>query len=128
MIKSMNQSLALNLKKFNTTKKPLNLFRLEVLRLITEYTSELNVQCKQIKLKSLRSRWGSCTRAGVITINLKLNELPSELLSYVVYHECLHLIYHNHGAEFRSKLSSRFPQKRELHKALKVFGTQLLRK
>ncbi|HMR55359.1 MAG TPA: M48 family metallopeptidase [Candidatus Doudnabacteria bacterium] len=123
----MNQSLALNLKKFNLTNKPLNLFRLEVLRLITDYTNELDVSCKQIKLKSLRSRWGSCTRAGVITINLKLKELPSELLDYVVYHECLHLIYHNHGVGFQARLRAKFPHARELNKDLKIFGTKLLK-
>jgi predicted metal-dependent hydrolase len=123
----MNPFLASDLKKFKLTKKPLNLFRLEVLRLITDYTEQLHVQCKRIKLRSLRSRWGSCTHAGVITINVKLNGLPFELLSYVVYHECLHLIYHNHGAEFQTQLIGKFPEMRALNQALKILGTQLLR-
>lgn len=126
-IKSMNQSLVLNLKKPEQQMVPLNLFRLRVAQLVANYCAELGVQCKQVRLKSLRSRWGSCTRLGVITINLKLKELPPEFLEYVVYHECLHLIHKNHGAGFQTQLRAKFPHLRTLNKHLKILGTKLLR-
>ena len=127
MIKNMNPSLVLDLKKPEVVNVPLNLFRLQVARLVSEYSAELGAECKQIRLKSLRSRWGSCTRAGVITINLKLKFLPPEFLEYVVFHECLHLRYKNHGPEFRASLQLKFPHWRLLNKQLKVFGSSLLR-
>lgn len=123
----MNLSSVLNLKKPELQVLPLNLFRLQVAGLVMSYSAELGVQCKQIRLKSLRSRWGSCTRLGVITINLKLKELPSEFLEYVVYHECLHLIHKNHGAGFQKQLREKFPHVRQLNQQLKVLGTALLK-
>ena len=127
IIKNMNLSLVLDSKKPKLQVLPLNLFRLRVAQLVASYCTELGVQCKQIRLKSLRSRWGSCTRLGVITINLKLKEIPPEFLEYVVYHECLHLIHKNHGAGFQTQLRAKFPHLRTLNKQLKVLGTQLLR-
>lgn len=127
MIKNMNLYLALDSKKLERTSLPLNLFRLRVGELIRQYCAELSTNCKQIKLKSLRSRWGSCTKLGVITINLKLKELPPEFLEYVVYHECLHLIHKNHGAEFQKQLREKFPHMRSLNKQLKILGTALLK-
>lgn len=126
-IKNMNLSLLLDLRKPKTQVLPLNLFRLRVVQLVASYCAELGVQCKQIRLKALRSRWGSCTRLGVITINLKLKELPPEFLEYVVYHECLHLIHKNHGIEFQKQLREKFPHMRLFNKQLKILGTKLLR-
>jgi predicted metal-dependent hydrolase len=125
----MNQSLVSDLKRLEVAEVsvPLNLFRLRVVRLEGEYSEELGVACKQIRLKSLRSRWGSCTRLGVITINLRLKSLPPEFLEYVVFHECLHLRYKNHGREFRASLQNKFPHWRLLNKQLKVFGSTFLR-
>lgn len=123
----MSQSLVLDSKKLEviTPKLPINLFRLQVVRLVSEYCKELKVKHRQIRIKPLCSRWGSCTRSGVITINLKLKDLPNELLAYVVYHECLHLFFHNHGPEFKFKLQAKFPNHKELNKQLKLFGTLL---
>ncbi|HMQ01662.1 MAG TPA: M48 family metallopeptidase [Candidatus Doudnabacteria bacterium] len=122
----MNQSLLLDLKK--PSAPALNLFRLQIARLVAEYCRELGVECKQIKLRPLRSRWGSCTAAGVITINLKLRDAPGALLEYVVYHECLHLVYKNHGSEFQARLRSKFPNYRHFNRLLKTYGTKLFAK
>ena len=125
MIKSMSQFLQLNLKKHNL---PLNLFRLRVYKLIGEYSFQLGVAPSQLKLKSLRSRWGSCTKVGVITINTRLKNLPSELLELVVFHECLHLLFMNHGKEFKTVINQKFPNKKELEHKLKLFGQLELKK
>lgn len=127
-IKSMNQSLASDSKKLNIPALPLNVFRLQAVRLVQNYCQQLGVSYRQIKLRSLRSRWGSCTRVGVITLNLKLKDLPPEFLEYVAYHECLHLIHKNHGPEFQAALRTKFPQARQLNKALQIYGSHILTK
>ncbi len=116
----MNQSLQSDSKKFNL---PLNLFRLQVYKLIGRYSDELGVAPSQLKLKSMKSRWGSCTQSGVICINTKLKSLPLELTDFVVYHECLHLIHKNHGQNFKMAMLKKFPNKKELEHQLKLFGT-----
>lgn len=116
----MNQFLQLDSKKFNL---PLNLFRLHVHKLIGKYSEELGVAPSQLKLKSMKSRWGSCTGAGVICINTKLKTLPILFTDFVVYHECLHLIHRNHGQNFKLAMMKKFPNKKELEHQLKLFGT-----
>ncbi len=123
-IKSMNPSSLLDSKKL---KLPLNLFRLNVNRLIQSYSFELGVQCSQIKIKPMKSRWGSCNSRGVIAINQKLKELPEVYLAYVAFHECLHLIHKNHGKEFNFLLRQKFPEVRTLNRNLKILGTELLK-
>lgn len=124
----MNLSLLLNSKKPEPVSVPLNIFRLKVYQLIAKYSAELGVAPTQLKLKSLRTRWGSCTRKGVITVNTKLKNLPVELLELVVFHECLHLLHMNHGHGFKQALIKKFPNKKELEHQLKLFGFSELNK
>jgi Predicted metal-dependent hydrolase len=60
------------------------------------------VRLGKVAVKKMRSRWGSCSGQGNISINLLLGHLPSELLEYVVIHEICHLVHHNHSKRFWS--------------------------
>lgn len=126
MIKSMNLFLQLDSKKPESVSLPLNLFRLRVNQLVQQFTVELGVSHVQVKLKSMRSRWGSCSRRGVITINTRLKNLPEIFLAFVVFHECLHLVHMNHGRDFKSLMLKKFPNKKELEQQLRLFGLREL--
>ncbi len=122
----MNQSLLSDLKKSNFVS--LNIFRLQVMQLVAKFCEEISataphlVACKQLKFRSMTSRWGTCSTRGVITINTKLKNLPREVIEFVVFHECLHLLHMNHGINFRKRLTKKFPNKKELEHQLKLFG------
>ena len=54
-----------------------------------------------LKLKYMKSRWGSCSRnTNTITLNLALCKLPPEYLEYVAAHEVTHLFVSGHSDEF----------------------------
>ena len=54
-----------------------------------------------LKLKYMKSRWGSCSRkTHTITLNLALCKLPPEYLGYVAAHEVTHLFVAGHSEEF----------------------------
>jgi predicted metal-dependent hydrolase len=55
---------------------------------------------KQIRIKSLKSRWGSCSSSQNISLNLDLIQYPIECIDYVIFHELCHLRELNHGPRF----------------------------
>ena len=62
-----------------------------------------------VTIRNMRSRWGSCSSGGRVTLNLKLVMLPQALIDYVVMHELCHLIHHNHGKRYYVLLTGCMP-------------------
>ncbi len=76
----------------------------------TEYYSQImGLNYKEIKLKKMRSRWGSCSSDKVITFNTGLVKLEKEQIDYVVIHELAHLIHMNHSKNFHALVQNYFP-------------------
>ncbi len=61
----------------------------------------LGVHAGGFTLRSMKTRWGSCTvHTGKIRINTRLAFYPEECLEYVVVHELCHLIEPAHNRRF----------------------------
>ena len=56
-------------------------------------------------IRSMKSRWGSCSKKGKITLSTELIKLPDIYIEYVIIHELCHLKHHNHGKEYYKLLS-----------------------
>lgn len=69
----------------------------------------LNAQPVNLRLRRMKSRWGSCTRNGVITLNCELVQASPACIEYVIMHELCHLREMNHGAAFERLLSRVMP-------------------
>jgi predicted metal-dependent hydrolase len=64
----------------------------------------------ELKIRKMRSRWGSCTRGGVVTLNLELIRMPLPCIDYVITHELCHLMELNHSKAFHDLLCSVDPE------------------
>jgi len=53
-----------------------------------------------VRIRKMKSRWGSCTHAKHINLNSWLMMLPDHLSDYVILHELVHTRYPHHGPEF----------------------------
>jgi len=71
-----------------------------------------------------RSRWGSCGRAGRISLNVLCAALPDPLLEYVLCHELCHLLHLNHGRAFWISLERVLPDWAARRKALREWHLQ----
>ncbi len=60
----------------------------------------LRVARPQLRLRHMRTQWGSCSESGRITLNTELVKAPRRCIDYVILHELCHLRELNHSPRF----------------------------
>jgi predicted metal-dependent hydrolase len=78
----------------------------------------------QLVVRSLKSRWGSCTSKGKITISSDLVKLDERFIEYVIIHELCHLRHHNHGKDYYRLLERLVPDYQVIRKDLRKYITR----
>lgn len=63
----------------------------------------------EMRLRNMTVQWGSCSPAGRITLNPMLVKAPRECIDYVMLHELVHLLHHNHSSAFYRTLDRHMP-------------------
>lgn len=63
----------------------------------------------RLQVKAMRTRWGSLSMGGILTLNPALVRAPRECIEYVICHELCHIAHHDHGLAFFKLLSRRMP-------------------
>jgi len=53
-----------------------------------------------LKIRQMRTRWGSCTTKSSINLNSWLMMLPDHLSDYVILHELVHTLHRDHSKRF----------------------------
>lgn len=108
--------------------KRLDLFIKEVFyevveRMLPKY-SDYNMNMPIIKLRYMKTRWGTCTvNSGTITLNKILIQMPKECIEYVAAHELAHFVYPNHSNSFYRVLEGAMPDYKEREKLLIKYNT-----
>jgi predicted metal-dependent hydrolase len=72
-------------------------------------------------IRSMKSRWGSCSKKGIITLSTELIKLSDNCIEYVIIHELCHLRHHNHGKEYYALLSELLPDWKRVRKELRNY-------
>jgi predicted metal-dependent hydrolase len=78
-----------------------------------------------VKVKNMKTRWGSCSVQNNINLNIHLMRLPEHLTDYVIIHELVHTVHKNHGKQFWQTLDKLTGNARLLAKEMKEFSTQI---
>lgn len=76
-------------------------------------------QVRRVMVRNQRSRWGSCSRRGTISLNWRLIQAPKFVCDYLVLHELAHLREMNHSRRFWDELARLCPNFGEAEKWLK---------
>ena len=77
----------------------------------------------RLKIRTMKTRWGSCSKKGAITLNPKLIQTPSYCIDYVIMHELCHLIEHNHSPQYYKLLDRMMPDWQSRKKRLETIIT-----
>jgi predicted metal-dependent hydrolase len=74
--------------------------RLRLAPLVAARAADMGVRYSQISIRRQRSRWGSCSVRGTISLNCCLVFQPSAVVDYLIVHELTHVRHMNHSARF----------------------------
>ena len=80
---------------------------------IAHYAARLGVRPSKLTVRGQRSRWGSCSSKGTLSLNWRLMMVPGALVDYVVVHELCHLRHMNHSPSFWAMVAAIVPDYRQ---------------
>jgi predicted metal-dependent hydrolase len=81
---------------------------------------------RRVTVRNQRSRWGSCSRRGTISLNWRLVQAPIFVRDYIVLHELAHLVEMNHSRRFWREVARLCPGFAAAEKWLKNHSSLLL--
>lgn len=71
-------------------------------------------------VRQMKTRWGSLSKSGTMTLNIRLVQAPRPCIEYVVMHELCHVVHHDHGCKFHALLERVMPDWRTRKALLEV--------
>lgn len=85
---------------------------------LAELSAATGLRYERIQIRRQRTRWGSCSRNGTISLNVCLLFQPPAVVNYLLAHELAHTRHMNHSTRFWALVERIEPRARELDTAL----------
>ena len=99
--------------------------RRDVSRCLSRHIDELKLAPNGVRIKPLKSLWGSLDTRDRITLDLALALAPPDALKYVIIHELCHLKFRDHSPRFWNLVGTLYPGWEEQRDWLKTRGHAL---
>lgn len=99
--------------------------RIELPARAWELAAEKGAAVKQVVVRNQRSRWGSCSAGGTISLNWRLIQTPDSVRDYIILHEIAHLREMNHSDRYWAHVAALCPWWRDAEHWLKRNGSLL---
>jgi predicted metal-dependent hydrolase len=80
-----------------------------------------NAPKPRLVLRKMKSRWGSMSSTGRMTLNTILIHTPIECIDYVIFHELCHIKHQNHGRGFYELQAKMVPNYKAVQGKLREF-------
>ena len=90
------------------------------------YAKQMGVEYEKLELRNQRTRWGSCSTSGTISLNWRLIMAPPDIVDYLVVHELAHLIEQNHGRDFWRLVGEHIPEYKQKAEWLEQNSAKLI--
>lgn len=82
--------------------------------------AEHGFQVGRVSIRCQKTRWGSHSKRGTVSLNAQLLFVPPHLVRYVFLHELCHSVHLDHSARFWALLRHHEPQTDTLRKELRT--------
>jgi len=92
---------------------------------VLELAAQHRVSISRVSVRNQKSRWGSCSRRGCISLNWRLIQAPAFVSDYVILHELAHRRQMNHSEKFWQEVASLCPDYRSAQRWLKQHAALL---
>jgi hypothetical protein len=83
------------------------------------------IAIRSVSVRGQRTRWGSCSVRGTISLNWRLIQAPPFVVDYLIVHELMHRREMNHSVRYWKHVAQAFPDYRFAEKWLKTSGLDL---
>jgi predicted metal-dependent hydrolase len=93
---------------------------------LMELATEHDIRVAGVSIRDQRTRWGSCSAAGRISLNWRLIQMPPAIRDYVLVHELAHVAVPNHSRRFWRTVERIYPDWRDAERWLRKQGRALL--
>jgi predicted metal-dependent hydrolase len=77
---------------------------------VFELAAAHQLPVRRVTVRNQRSRWGSCSRRGTISLNWRLIQAPPFVRDYLIFHELAHLREMNHSHRFWREVERLCPE------------------
>lgn len=100
--------------------------QLQAQLLIEKHAPRFGLHPRSLRIKTQKSRWGSCGPNNDINLNWLLMLAPAAALEYVVVHELCHIKHKNHSAAFWQLVAEHLPNYQQQRQWLKQHGARVM--
>ncbi|HQP31865.1 MAG TPA: DUF45 domain-containing protein [Deltaproteobacteria bacterium] len=100
--------------------------RARIRQRLGELARQHGLSFTRLTIRHQKTRWGSCTRGGAVSLNIALARLPQQLMDYVILHELLHTRIRGHGSQFWTELERLHPQAFDHHRRLRCYDPTMM--
>ena len=69
---------------------------------IERLARQTGLRYAKMTVRAARTKWGSCSGKGNISLSLFLMTLPEHLRDFVIIHELCHTVHHDHSLRFHA--------------------------
>jgi predicted metal-dependent hydrolase len=74
--------------------------RVSLVPWIQDLSTELGIPIGRVMIRCQKTRWGSYSSKGTVSLNAQLLFLPRPLVRYILIHELCHAVHADHSAKF----------------------------
>ncbi len=112
----LRSAIQMRLRTLATRELPLRVMELAALH---------DIIVSRITVRNQKSRWGSCSRRGTVSLNWRLIQTPSFVRDYIILHELAHRRHMNHSIKFWQEVERLCPDYLSAERWLKQNGKLL---